>query len=72
VLNPPAPLAALTIQMAPGIDRWEVEISSRQRVDLLTIIGSGGQLVDWLPNELPQDGTIGLLFVAPLVRWVRS
>lgn len=70
VLNPAASIATLTVTMMAGVDRKQVRIVTRQRIDALTITGSGGDAVDWPDIELPQYGSIGLLYVASLTAWV--
>lgn len=70
ILNPAAPIAALTVTMAAGIDKHPVRIATRQRIDALTIAGTGGNSVDWVVNELPARGAIELLYVSTITTWV--
>lgn len=70
VINPAASLAALTVAMAAGVDQRRVRIASRQRIDALTINGSGAEVVDWPDGELPQYGAIEMLYVAAITAWV--
>lgn len=72
VLNPAAAIATLTITMMAGADRKRLRIATRQRIDALTITGSGSpaDAVDWPDGELPQFGSIGLLYVGSLTTWV--
>lgn len=71
ILNPAAAIAALTVTMAAGVDKRQVRIASRQRIDALTINGFGGDSVDWAVNEMPAQGAITLQFVDSISTWVR-
>jgi len=68
VVNPAAALAALTLTLPAS---GTVRISTRQRIDTLTITASGAA-VDWPPGELPQYGVIDLTYVSSLTAWCRA
>lgn len=72
VLNPAAAIATLTVTMPTAVDGQRIDITTRQRIDALTITGAGSDAVDWPDGELPQYGTIGLLYVASLTAWVMT
>lgn len=72
VISPAAAIATLTITLAPGVDNAAVRISTRQRIDTLTINGNGpgSVTVDWTAGELPAKGVIELLYDESLTAWV--
>lgn len=72
VLNPAAAIATLTVNMPVAVDGQQIDITTRQRIDALTITGNGSDAVDWPDGELPQYGKIGLLYVASLTTWVMA
>ena len=72
VLNSAATLAALTVNLPTGVDQKQITIATRQRIDLLTVAAFCLASVDWTPNELPQEGKLRFVYVAPMMQWVRA
>lgn len=71
VLDPAGTLATLTLRLPDGTDGDRVRISTRQRIDALTITSFGGYAVDWTTGELPANGLLDFTLVVSLTRWVR-
>jgi hypothetical protein len=67
IVNPAGPLAALTLTLPAS---GSVRLSTRQRIDALTVTGTG--TVDWATGELPANGQLSLTFVSALSAWVRA
>lgn len=73
IMNPAAALTTLTLQLPIVLDKRNIRIASRQRIDALTVNGLGGMAVDWTAgDQLPQHGNIDFTFVSSLGRWVRA
>lgn len=70
ILNASGALATLTLRLPVVLDKTEMRISTRNRIDALTIDTLQGAAVDWLVGEFPQNGVIALTFVSSLNRWV--
>lgn len=71
ILNPSGVLGTLTLSLPNSADKREIRVSTRQRIDLLTVTAAGGRSVDWDVGELPQNGIIDFTIVGSLNRWVR-
>jgi hypothetical protein len=72
ILNPAGALASLTLRLPAVADGRSLRISTRQRIDSLTLIALGGHNVDWAVGELPANGAIDLTLVTSLNSWVRA
>jgi hypothetical protein len=68
ILSPAGPLSFLTLVTPPGVDKWIIRLSTRQRIDMLSLVGA----VDWETGELPQNGNINLTYISSLGVWVRA
>jgi hypothetical protein len=72
IVNASTALATLTLRLSAALDKAAVRISTRNRIDALTINSVSGAAVDWSGQELPANGIIALTFVISLNRWVRA
>jgi hypothetical protein len=71
IMNPAGALASLTLRLPIVLDKRNIRLATRQRIDALTITGLGGAAVDWIVTELPQYGAADFTYISSLNVWAR-